>query len=52
LESIPGLHKRLKYGLREVKTEICEKEINATGSAETLIGWKSGKATYVPYVSG
>ncbi len=30
------------------KNWILPKEINETGSAETLIGWKSGKTIYVP----
>ncbi len=30
------------------KNWILPKEINDTGSSETLIGWKSGKNTYVP----
>ncbi len=29
------------------KNRILLKEINATGSSETLIGWKSGKNTFV-----
>jgi hypothetical protein len=34
------------------KNWILLKEKMQTGSAETLIGWKSGKTTYVSYVSG
>ncbi len=30
------------------KNRILTKDINATGSSETLIGWKSGQTTYVP----
>jgi hypothetical protein len=30
------------------KNWILPKEINATLSSETLVGWKSGKTTYVP----
>jgi hypothetical protein len=30
------------------KNRILPKDINATGSSETLIGWKSGQTTYVP----
>jgi hypothetical protein len=29
------------------KNWILPKEINANGSSETLIGWRSGKTTYV-----
>jgi hypothetical protein len=30
------------------KNSILLKEINANRSSETLIGWKSGKTTFVP----
>ncbi len=33
---------------REVKTAFCRKGQMQTGSFGTLIGWKSGKTTYVP----
>ncbi len=33
---------------REVKTAFCRKRSMKTSSSETLIGWKSGKTTYVP----
>jgi hypothetical protein len=32
----------------EVKTRFCREISMQTGSSETLIGWKSGKSTYVP----
>ncbi len=33
---------------REVKTRFCREISMQTGSSEILIGWKSGKTTYVP----
>jgi hypothetical protein len=33
---------------REVKTGFCRNRSMQTGSAGTLIGWKSGQTTFVP----
>jgi hypothetical protein len=37
-----------RFQMQGGKSLILPKLINATGFSETLIGWKSGKITFVP----